>query len=564
MEIDKQMGRRYTKINREIFMEKWKRQIPRIVLGCFNVVILCFIIVYAIVRRAGTASNVMAILMIATIGADILYGAFTNTKFGLIQIGAVTLLVTVNTFANLIVGLSVFELSISFVGTIALGLIPAETIALLIYEMRKGMEREKTIACANQGEAVALGLIPAGKSLRMSERNWYRILLKLLTCVALILSVALLVIGYDCVNGSGVSQINSNTSFLGVYLIFLAIASFSLFLRTARECGVRLGQKLKNTPPVALIAVVAVLAITELGITEGSAFHDAQGAEASFRATAFGSSEWESAEDMRPIPYSIADEFFGVATDGYEITRDIVYYQSEQGQDKGLRLAYDVYCPTQATAHKSVLVCIHGSGGDKDLGNFAHRNKYFASRGYVVYDIQIGDYNEKDTNFGWHMERSSQSMLEYIDRFFAYAASHNEYGADFGNAFLEGVSMGGSLTLKYALTYPNTLTASGVTLKGIIPVYPGFWAADTGIDDFLSAIDENSIPCLYVMGNRDGVVTPNSFFYVQQKYWEKGNPNFAGVLISYAGHGFDSAMAGRGNQLLTYYAERFMSTLRSR
>ena len=51
--------------------------------------------------------------------------------------------------------------------------------------------------------------------------------------------------------------------------------------------------------------------------------------------------------------------------------------------------------------------------------------------------------------------------------------------ADWNNLFITGVSMGGTSASRYALSYGNSLdTLENVTLRGIIPVYPGYSCED--------------------------------------------------------------------------------------
>lgn len=92
----------------------------------------------------------------------------------------------------------------------------------------------------------------------------------------------------------------------------------------------------------------------------------------------------------RAAQYSFADKYFAIITQDYTVDKHLIYYISTGGIDKSLALICDEYYPTFEGANKSVLVNIRSSGSDKDIGNYAHRNKYIASRVYIIYDIQIG------------------------------------------------------------------------------------------------------------------------------------------------------------------------------
>lgn len=129
----------------------------------------------------------------------------------------------------------------------------------------------------------------------------------------------------------------------------------------------------------------------------------------------------------RAAQYIFEDEYFGIVTQDYAVDKHMLYYTSTEGIDKGLELRYVVYYPTFEGADKSVLVNIHGSSCDKDIGNYAYRNKYFASRGYVVYDIQIGYYKERDIQIQLTPEiRNSGLILVHINEFLKYAVNNND------------------------------------------------------------------------------------------------------------------------------------------
>ncbi len=143
------------------------------------------------------------------------------------------------------------------------------------------------------------------------------------------------------------------------------------------------------------IVVVAAMAacvasVTPFAVIEGTAYGDCKRAELSF-AQAFGDIEVEKGLSA---PYNFALEFVEISTKNYYVEKDKEYFKGS-GVEEGITLRYDAYYPTGES--RGVLINLHGSGGDKDKGNYAHRNKYFASIGYTVFDIQYGDYNEAGT-----------------------------------------------------------------------------------------------------------------------------------------------------------------------
>lgn len=51
------------------------------------------------------------------------------------------------------------------------------------------------------------------------------------------------------------------------------------------------------------------------------------------------------------------------------------------------------------------------------------------------------------------------------------------------NTFITGVSMGGSLASKFVYTYNSDIEELEIMIRGIIPVYSGYWLGDKGIDN---------------------------------------------------------------------------------
>ncbi len=96
---------------------------------------------------------------------------------------------------------------------------------------------------------------------------------------------------------------------------------------------------------------------------------------------------------MRPVQFSTWDALFGISIDDslYSIQTDIVYL--DNGQDK---LKFDFYKPTWGSGPYPAIITVHGGAwvlGNKGIGNGVNFNKYMASKGYVVFDIQYGLYD---------------------------------------------------------------------------------------------------------------------------------------------------------------------------
>lgn len=502
-----------------------------IVMIIVNFVSLLFIVLYSIFRIGGSVATVFASIMFVTIICNLLYYATIKNKGGYVLILLTTALYLINIVSNYLVGLSVFKNTTSFIGTIALALIP---LLAIIVCLPLNIHKKWAIAETTKSSYFLTKRLVAGIAL-----------------VGLIVFIVVAIITF-----ASVTAINTNVVNLSSLLIFLGFALFSIFIRLIKFNKGLLPNK-KIFVSVAMILVT--ISTLEYAVIEGVAHSDARRNSADFDH-AFGKIDNSELKKPRIVAYNYADEFLGVVTNEYSIIRDTEYYVGAEGTEKGVRLKYDVYFPTFGGAKRAVLLNLHGSGGDKDIGNYAHRNKYFASRGYVVYDLQFGDFNEKDINFNWDI-RKSTTMIYHIEKFFAYAIANNEIGADFNNTFLTGVSMGGGLVSKLGYAYIDELKELGVNVKGIIPVYPGYAKNDVGIDNYLNYVTNESVPCLLVMSLSDVVVYRNVVDYTREAYKNAKNNAFACIGITFSGHGSDNLAVGRFNQAYMYYAERFMAIL---
>ncbi|MDE5618635.1 MAG: hypothetical protein K2I79_04030, partial [Clostridia bacterium] len=348
-----------------------------------NLLAFLFFVVYASIRSSNTASSVFAAVSYAVILLDLLVYACADYKGGYIMIAVTAALFIVNVAGSLLIGLSVFSNSMSIVGIIAL---VAKPVAAMVY----------TALCV-------FGKVGEGKWLTGN------VLVKRIivgACIAALLAfIIVAIITFNCS-----TPINTNVPNLITLFILLSFTATAVIIRIVRlDCTVvPISYKFLTLVIALLIAVTA-----QYTAIDAVAYKDDNANRAAF-VNAFGEESLEL-KGGRGSAYSFADVFIGMATNNYSVERDVVYYKGE-GERQGVTLRYDMYYPTYEGAHKRVLLYLHGSGGDKDIGNFAHRNKYFASRGYVVYDLQYGDFNERNTGFKSELY-GIDSFLYYIDSF---------------------------------------------------------------------------------------------------------------------------------------------------
>ena len=218
----------------------------------------------------------------------------------------------------------------------------------------------------------------------------------------------------------------------------------------------------------------------------------------------------------------------------------------------------------------SVLIRIHGGGwksGDKGPINNTQMNKYFASQGYVVFDIQYGLNNNDiispdiiaEQRYG---DFTVDDMVRHIGIFMKYLAdNHEEFNANIDSVFVSGGSAGGNLALASGLTNTN----SRISINGLIPFYPanalaqsmGVAASEAFSDPGLN-IDELSPPCLIFQGTHDGLVNSIVTEQLLAEYLNNDNKECAIIYMLYGGHSSDIYFSGYYNQVFLYYMERFM------
>ena len=304
--------------------------------------------------------------------------------------------------------------------------------------------------------------------------------------------------------------------------------------------------------------------------------------------------------NMRPTPFSIYDNFFGAPIDEAKFSVETNIRYLNNGNDS---FYFDWYKPN-GDGIFPVILMIHGGGwviGDKAGGNMLLLNKYFASKGYVVFDLQYGVFNVTNlpemgdfaTVFGqisslitppYNLSYTIQQQLEniaYFTKVLEWNAS--KYHADLSRFFVVGRSAGGHMASIVTLGYKNPLFAgnfsSTMNILGGIWFYPptnltktrstffdkllvGSLPLDLQYNKFsASFLIKNSTvtpPILMLMGDKDGVVgyQTNVEF---QAYAKSINKTCIFVTIPWGGHAFDLDFQSYGWQMSTYYIERFMA-----
>ncbi len=300
-------------------------------------------------------------------------------------------------------------------------------------------------------------------------------------------------------------------------------------------------------------------------------------------SNAFGS-DWqvkipsEANQFFLKTPFTLTGYYLGPESKNCEIEKNILFYE-----DEGIRLYFDAYMPLirrkKLPGENSTIIRIHGGSwvsGDKGMMNMLQMNKYFASQGYVVFDIQYGidrnplfeldsltpDYNKGNFNI--------DDMMRHIGIFTNYLADHADgYGANLNSVFISGGSAGGHLTCAVALAiasgnYSNIFNEN-MNIKGLIPFYPAngqmVFFGISGSDEFKNPeklIEKSSPPCLIFQGTHDILNYFSISENIRNTYLAKGNDECAILWMPLAGHAADFYFTGYYNQIFLYYMERFM------
>jgi hypothetical protein len=127
-----------------------------------------------------------------------------------------------------------------------------------------------------------------------------------------------------------------------------------------------------------------------------------------------------------------------------------------------------------------------------------------------------------------------------------------------------GGSAGGLLTVATSLLITNGSKTewfgSDVTIKGMIPLYPGEAPERYGSDNVLNPesyyVDENSPPCLMFQGRRDFCIYKTQ--KIKRSYSTASNDNCCVIYFPFQGHAGDIYHTGHFNQFIMYYTERFL------
>lgn len=302
--------------------------------------------------------------------------------------------------------------------------------------------------------------------------------------------------------------------------------------------------------------------------------------------------DWEDKFNSTPFsekslksPFTLLGYMLSPGNYDCEVLEDQLYFNGSQSQysvDKSTRLYFDAYLPlnfgNNLPGKNSTIIRIHGGGwtiGDKGTGNVRMMNRYLASRGYCVFDIQYGLNNQTNIlgfsyNPGPHVmgNFTIDDMMRQIGNFtFFLEDNHHKFGANLDSVFISGGSAGGQLTCATALSIHSgnytDIFSDQLKIQGLIPFYPAHKASyDFALNskpewvnpELLVNVD--SPPCLIYQGKQDPLIIQSQSF--QKVYSNLGRTDCCVLYFPFAGHGSDYYFPGYYNQIFLYYMERFL------
>jgi len=304
---------------------------------------------------------------------------------------------------------------------------------------------------------------------------------------------------------------------------------------------------------------------------------------------------------MRPLPYSLYDNINGVPIDEskFSVVENIEYL--DNGIDK---FFFDWYRPT-GVGPFPVIITLHGGAwviGDKGRFNVIQFNRYFASQGYAIFDLNYGLFDvstlsgDAAATFGtfaaldwlspnYNASYTLQQQIENIGEFTKMLdLNDTKYSVDMDNVFVAGRSAGAHMSSLVTLGYANPLYAgtfsTNMTVKGGIWIYPPTNISRSSGSSFFDPMMQGSLPIeeqykkmsaaylitnstitppiMIVHGSKDGLAdySQSVSFY---NYATSLGKKCLFITIPWAGHAFDFIFQSYGGQISTYYIERFVA-----
>lgn len=298
-------------------------------------------------------------------------------------------------------------------------------------------------------------------------------------------------------------------------------------------------------------------------------------------------------------PYSLARNYLGVPNRDVKVVEHVNYYKDDE-----LELYFDVFMPKEQDdslpGKNSIIISIHGGGwqiGDKSWANMLSLDKYLASQGYVVFEIQYPLRNRVNFMDAIYFEfpdsplsaayksgdYTVEDQIKYIGLFSKKLADEyaEDYNGDLNNVYLMGGSAGAHLASVFAFGYNeeyfNGTFSDELNIKAVIPYYPATDTElyfDTYMPDLLEGdpesdpekfkmydpsqlIDSEDPPAIIFHGTNDGMAVIKQSRVIE-KEMDENELICVRILFPLAGHMNEYMHCSNFAQVWTYYLERFL------
>lgn len=275
--------------------------------------------------------------------------------------------------------------------------------------------------------------------------------------------------------------------------------------------------------------------------------------------------------------FSLVTSFVGQRVPAVEVQRDVRF----EVVDGSLRL--DRYAQAATGGARPAIVVVHGGSwraGDKGETNLSNTewSRAFASRGYVVYDVQ------------YRLAPAAQHPVPMNDVLCALAHVRTQAvadGVDPERVVLIGRSAGAHLALLAAYRARETPCGRPAGVAGVVALYgptdliagyeipadPDLIDGRSALRDLLGGTPEQvrdryldaspqtwvagAVPTLLFHGVADQIVYPRHSDDLARKLREAGVPTVY-VRFPWSGHGFDMISVGVASQIALATTERFV------
>ena len=274
-------------------------------------------------------------------------------------------------------------------------------------------------------------------------------------------------------------------------------------------------------------------------------------------------------QQMRPVPFAIADVFKGISIPKVQSNRGIVFASPD-----GVDLKLNLYRPTTAGINPTLIVIYGGAWRSGSPNDYEQFSSFIAAQGYTVINI---DYRHAPQyKFPVQLE-DVNTALQYIQDNAA------DLSVDLEKMAIMGRSAGGHLATLAAYQENAISFRSVVSYYSPVNLTEGYYDPPVPnpintkdvLTNFLGGTPQefpelyrkaspinyprpNLPPTLLIYGQRDHLVQPKFGRQLYNKLLSTDNPAIL-LDIPWAEHAFDIVFFGVSNQLALYYTERFLA-----